>query len=50
LLNSFSTLEAKYGKQGKSVIRAIRRIIKLYESLGKPDTAAEYRTLLAAVR
>ncbi len=48
LLNGYAVLEAALGANDDSTSRALGRIISLYESWGKADKAAKYRTRRAA--
>ncbi len=49
LLASFEGLQASYGDDHRRTIDAIRRLIRLYETWGKPAQAAEWTTYLLTV-
>ena len=46
LLAAQEVLQANLGKEHTRTRRNVRRLVELYEAWGKPDKAAEYRTLL----
>jgi serine/threonine protein kinase/Flp pilus assembly protein TadD len=46
LLAAQKVLEANLGTEHTRTRRNVRRLVELYEAWGKPDKAAEYRTLL----
>jgi serine/threonine-protein kinase len=46
LLNSYNSVNSKFGAKDKRTATATQRLIKLYESSGQPDKAAQYRALL----
>ncbi len=46
LLESYAVLKAKRGETNKGTVRALERIVQLYEAWGKFDKAAPYRSLL----
>ncbi len=48
LTNSYPVLQAAHGEQDEDSIRALQRIVDLYDAWGKPDLAAEYRAKLEA--
>jgi tetratricopeptide (TPR) repeat protein len=48
LLNGYAALKAALGENDDSTVRALGRIISLYESWGKAEKAAKYRTRRAA--
>ncbi|HZS04344.1 MAG TPA: serine/threonine-protein kinase [Blastocatellia bacterium] len=47
LVGNYPILKAKTGERSKQTVRALNRIIALYEAWGRPEKAAEYRALLA---
>ena len=46
LLESYATLKAKRGDRDRPTQRALRRVIVLYQTWGKPEKASEYQALL----
>ena len=46
LLDALATLETECGPADERTLEALRRIIALYESWGRPERAARYRTRL----
>ena len=46
LLESYPILKEKRGANDKSTIKALNRIIELYEAWSKPEEAAKYKALL----
>ncbi len=46
LVESYPVLKAKFGQSEEHTTRAIRRLVRLYDALGEPGRAAEYRGLL----
>jgi serine/threonine-protein kinase len=49
LLESYRHFKDKQGHQDKQTLQALDGIIKLYEAWGKPESASQYRSLLASV-
>ncbi len=50
LVKSYPIIKARLGERNIQTQRALDRLIDLYQALGKPDKAAEYRALLPAAK
>jgi eukaryotic-like serine/threonine-protein kinase len=46
LVESYPRIKAKRGERDKATLKALNRIIALYQAWGKPSKVAEYRALL----